>query len=121
MEKQNLDKGKIKKKVNDQEIEYVNIAENFFEAALQEKDLNKSTIAFGKGLACFVCIYDNQSWWSKHSPFKSIFTGVRPLAKAINKFKNVDSKQTEKASKALNEMLDTLYLTVFRNHSIEAF
>ena len=38
-----------------------------------------------------------------------------------NKFKNVDSKQTEKASKALNEMLDTLYLTVFRNHSIKAF
>ena len=70
MEKQNLDKGKIKKKVNDQEIEYVNIAENFFEAALQEKDLNKSTIAFGKGLACFVCIYDSRSWWNKHSPFK---------------------------------------------------
>ena len=125
-----MDKGmslsKVKKNVENKEVKYVEDAEDFFKEALSKKGQNdqaeeSSTKLFGRGLGCLLFLYRKRAWYNHLSLLKSFITGVRPMAHAIEDFMKINTGSKDAASKAFKKMIDKLYLTVFREHSIKAF
>jgi len=125
MEKE-MSSAEANENMENQEVKYVEMAEDFFKQALSETKQNaqaakRSAKSFGQGLGCLLFLYMKRAWYLHWNPLKSFITGVRPMAHAIDNFMRMDPKDTEAAGIAYKEMIDTLFLTIFREHSIKAF
>lgn len=103
----------------DNESLYITKASDCFENSLKEKDSNKSMEKFGNGLGYILGLYNQRDPWDHYSPFKSFLTGVRPLAHDISKLLKV--QDTQDASDRFRTLLNTLYTSVFRNHTFKCF
>ena len=98
---------------------YIENASDCFENSLKEKDPNKSMEKFGNGLGYILGLYNQRDPWDHYNPFKSFFTGVRPLAHDISNL--LKEENTRDASDKFRTLLNTLYTSVFRNHTFKRF
>ena len=113
-------KKETEKKTIDIESTFAEMAKDFFQASFKLQEGNKSAENFGRGLACYLTIWDARSKWSKWGFFKSGKTGLKPVVKAIQSFSSVSDSNIETAGQEFTNLLNTLYCSAFRNHEKEA-